>query len=50
MIRNAEPVADFTVGLMYAATRNIGLSHRQVMNGQYQNNFQMIYIKRPYQT
>jgi D-3-phosphoglycerate dehydrogenase len=39
VIRNAEPVADFTVGLMYAATRNIGLSHRQVMNGQWPKQF-----------
>ncbi|GGC93838.1 2-hydroxyacid dehydrogenase [Enterococcus wangshanyuanii] len=39
VIRNAEPVADFTVGLMYAATRNIALSHRQVMNGQWPKQF-----------
>lgn len=39
VIRNAEPVADFTIGLMYAATRNIALSHRQVMNGQWPKQF-----------
>jgi D-3-phosphoglycerate dehydrogenase len=39
VIRNAEPVADFTVGLMYAATRNIALAHRQVMSGQWPKQF-----------
>ncbi len=39
VIRNAEPVADFTLGLCYALTRNIAFSHRQVMVGKWPKQF-----------
>lgn len=39
VIRNAEPVADFTVGLMYAETRNIARAHSAIMAGRWQKNF-----------
>ncbi len=39
VIRNAEPVADFTLGLMYVVTRNIALSHAQVMQGGWPKKF-----------
>ncbi len=39
VIRNAEPVADFTVGLIYAETSNIARGHRDVMNGKWSNSF-----------
>lgn len=39
VIRNAEPVADYTMGLIYAVTRNIALSHSSVMNGVWQKQF-----------
>ncbi|MDT2760538.1 NAD(P)-dependent oxidoreductase [Enterococcus xiangfangensis] len=39
VIRNAEPVADFTIGLMYATVRNIATSAIQVKNGQWPQNF-----------
>ncbi|MBO1305371.1 2-hydroxyacid dehydrogenase [Enterococcus sp. 669A] len=35
VIRNAEPVADFTIGLMYAVTRNIALAHAAAMRGEW---------------
>lgn len=46
VIRNAEPVADFTLGLMYAVTRNIALSHAAVMEGKWLKN----YPNDPYRT
>ncbi|GCF93173.1 oxidoreductase [Enterococcus florum] len=39
VIRNAEAVAEFTIGLMYAVTRNIALSHEQVKNGNWPKAF-----------
>ncbi|WP_137663566.1 NAD(P)-dependent oxidoreductase [Enterococcus hulanensis] len=39
VIRNAEPVADFTMGLMYATVRNIAASAIQVKNGDWPQNF-----------
>lgn len=39
VIRNAEPVADFTIGLMYATVRNIAASAIQVRNGNWPQNF-----------
>ncbi|MGG5370672.1 NAD(P)-dependent oxidoreductase [Enterococcus sp. AZ196] len=39
VIRNAEPVADFTIGLMYATVRNIAMSAIQVKNGRWPQNF-----------
>lgn len=33
VIRNAEPVADFTLGLIIAMTRNIATSHKLMMEG-----------------
>ncbi|MGM0240770.1 MULTISPECIES: 2-hydroxyacid dehydrogenase [Enterococcus] len=39
VIRNAEPVADFTIGLMYAITRNIAFAHQQVMQGAWPKQF-----------
>lgn len=45
VIRNAEPVADFTVGLMYAETRNIARAHQAIMNGKWQKSFPNDYFK-----
>lgn len=39
VIRNAEPVADYTIGLIYTVTRNIALSHAAVMQGEWPKNF-----------
>lgn len=39
VIRNAEPVADFTIGLMYATVRNIAASAIQVKKGEWPQNF-----------
>jgi len=39
VIRNAEPVADFTLGLIYAETRNIARGHRDVMAGKWTKAF-----------
>lgn len=39
VIRNAEPVADFTIGLMYTTVRNIAASAIQVKNGKWPQNF-----------
>lgn len=39
VIRNAEPVADFTIGLMYAETRNIARSHCEIKNGKWEKSF-----------
>lgn len=39
VIRNAEPVADFTLGLMFAETRNIARSHQAVMAGEWRKSF-----------
>ncbi|MFD1449073.1 2-hydroxyacid dehydrogenase [Oceanobacillus profundus] len=39
VIRNAEPVADFTIGLMYAETRNTARSHHHIMKGEWTNTF-----------
>ena len=35
MIRNAEPVVDFALGLMLDITRNITLSDKFIRNGQW---------------
>lgn len=39
VIRNAEPVADFTLGLMFAETRNIARAHQAVMAGEWRKSF-----------
>ncbi|SEP03853.1 2-hydroxyacid dehydrogenase [Propionispora vibrioides] len=39
VIRNAEPVADFTLGLMFAETRNIARAHLAIKSGQWRKNF-----------
>ncbi|MDT2572408.1 2-hydroxyacid dehydrogenase [Enterococcus raffinosus] len=39
VIRNAEPVADYTLGLIYTVTRNIALSHEAVMKGEWSKKF-----------
>ena len=39
VIRNAEPVADFTVSLMYAETRNIARAHHEIKNGKWRKSF-----------
>lgn len=39
VIRNAEPVADFVLGLIIALTRNIAVSHRGLMEGKWMKNF-----------
>ncbi|QQK75042.1 2-hydroxyacid dehydrogenase [Salicibibacter cibarius] len=39
VIRNAEPVADFTLGLMLAETRNIARSHYYIKQGQWVKGF-----------
>ncbi|MGG5329526.1 2-hydroxyacid dehydrogenase [Enterococcus sp. AZ163] len=46
VIRNAEPVADFTVGLMYAETRNIARAHAAIKNGKWEKSF----ANDPYKT
>ncbi|WP_232698128.1 NAD(P)-dependent oxidoreductase [Brevibacillus daliensis] len=43
-IRNAEPVADFTIGLMYAETRNIARAHQQIKAGKWPKSF----VNSPY--
>lgn len=39
VIRNAEPVADYTIGLIYTVTRNIALSHAAVMQGDWKKSY-----------
>lgn len=39
VIRNAEPVADFTIGLMYAETRNIARAHCAIQQGKWEKSF-----------
>lgn len=39
VIRNAEPVADFTLSLMYAETRNIARAHHEIKNGKWRKSF-----------
>lgn len=39
VIRNAEPVADFTLGLFYALTRNIAFSYQQVKEAKWPKKF-----------
>lgn len=39
VIRNAEPVADFALGMMLDITRNISLSHHQMKQGQWSKKF-----------
>lgn len=39
VIRNAEPVADFTLGMILALTRNIAISHRGMMDGHWMKTF-----------
>ncbi|GEN88517.1 2-hydroxyacid dehydrogenase [Oceanobacillus sojae] len=39
VIRNAEPVADFTLGLMLAETRNIARSHHYIKQGKWVKAF-----------
>lgn len=39
VVRNAEPVADFTLGLMLAETRNISRSHQYIKNGIWKKEF-----------
>ncbi|MDN6835736.1 MAG: 2-hydroxyacid dehydrogenase, partial [Lactococcus lactis] len=46
VIRNAEPVADYTLGLIFSLTRNIAFSHVQVMQGKWPKRF----ANDPYKT
>lgn len=46
VIRNAEPVADFTIGLMYAETRNIARAHYEIKHGHWRKGF----ANDPYKT
>jgi len=39
VVRNAEPVADFTLGLMLAETRNIARSHQYIKAGVWKKKF-----------
>ncbi|MGM0214359.1 2-hydroxyacid dehydrogenase [Enterococcus sp. AZ109] len=39
VIRNAEPVADFTIGLMYSVVRNIAYSYKEVQAGNWPQHF-----------
>nr|WP_319489872.1 2-hydroxyacid dehydrogenase [uncultured Caproiciproducens sp.] len=39
VIRNAEPVADFALGLMLALTRNIALSYQRMKQGEWMKTF-----------
>ena len=39
IIRNAEAVAEFTLGLMLAETRNIARSHSQIVKGEWPTTF-----------
>ena len=39
VIRNAEPVADFALGLMLDITRNITLSDKFIRNGQWMHEY-----------
>lgn len=38
-IRNAEATSDFTIGLIYAESRNIGKGHRALMNGEWKKDY-----------
>lgn len=46
VFRNVEPVADFTVGLMFAETRNIARAHHAILEGKWQKAF----ANDPYKT
>ena len=39
VIRNAVPVAEFAIGLMLSATRNISLMHHKILNGSWPKVF-----------
>jgi len=39
VIRNAEAVADFTIGLIYSETRNIARSHHAIKEGKWVKDF-----------
>ena len=39
VIRNAEPVAEFTLGLIYSECRNITRSHVSIINGGWRKSF-----------
>lgn len=39
VIRNAEPVADFTLGMMLCLTRDIALSHQKMHAGEWSKSF-----------
>lgn len=39
VIRNAEPVADFTLGLIYSITRGISQSFYEIKNGKWEKEF-----------
>ena len=39
VIRNAEPVADFTLGLMFTETRNIARAHYEIKKGNWRKSF-----------
>lgn len=39
IIRNAEAVAEFTLGMMIAETRNISRAHQSICNGIWRTNF-----------
>ena len=39
VIRNAEPVADFALGLIIALTRNIATSHAKLIRGEWSKSY-----------
>lgn len=39
VIRNAVPVAEFTLGLIFAVTRNIAVSHDRLIHGKWEKEF-----------
>jgi D-3-phosphoglycerate dehydrogenase len=39
VVRNAEPVADFTLGLILAETRNIARGHASIVQGEWRKKF-----------
>ncbi|WP_428909918.1 2-hydroxyacid dehydrogenase [Niallia sp. Krafla_26] len=46
VFRNVEPVADFTIGLMFAETRNIARAHHAILEGNWRKTF----VNDPYKT
>lgn len=47
VLRNAEPVAEFTIGLMLAETRNIARFNESVLRGGWDKNFNNDQFMKP---